>query len=250
MFTTMKETVSFLSCEMHDIIIEELSSQNIPLVPVLNLEVIQSPMRDGVVLDHADIIKLFSYYGEVLHVTTKHQEAKVHFKKIESAYFAQKTLHRKFISDLDLTLLVTWNSSFPIQKSLKPESFDNEKLYKYTCKYEIEISSCSEFQVARRIIGPKGKNMKKIIEICSQPGYSQEIIKLRLRGRGSGFKEGPYNEESFEPLHLCVSSKNYDRFQMACFEVEKLIKTVYSEYQVFLKKKGMEIVELGIKTMN
>lgn len=39
--------------------------------------------------------------------------------------------------------------------------------------------------------------MKKIVEICSknQDGTtSQDAVKLRLRGKGSGYKEGPLNK--------------------------------------------------------
>ena len=65
---------------------------------------------------------------------------------------------------------------------------------KYTCRYEIQIDNEKEFQVARRVIGSKGANMKRIIEECSE-GFDKsvnpyEIVKLRLRGKGSGFKEG------------------------------------------------------------
>ena len=50
--------------------------------------------------------------------------------------------------------------------------------------------------MARRIIGPKGSNMKKIIDNCmieigADPSFESDSIKLRLRGRGSGYKEGP-----------------------------------------------------------
>ena len=43
-----------------------------------------------------------------------------------------------------------------------------------------------------------------------------DVVKLRLRGKGSGFKEGPKQEESKEPLHLCISSRFYDKYKMAC----------------------------------
>lgn len=66
---------------------------------------------------------------------------------------------------------------------------------KYTCRFEIQIENEREFQVCRKIIGPKGSNMKQIIEFCCQDrlgdfSYFQEQIKLRLRGKGSGYKEG------------------------------------------------------------
>jgi len=86
---------------------------------------------------------------------------------------------------------------------------NEEKNYgKYTCKYEILIPNDKEFQIARRLIGSKGCNMKKIIDECKllEP-HSNDIVKLRLRGRGSGYKEGPQNKESDEPLHLCISAK-------------------------------------------
>ena len=66
---------------------------------------------------------------------------------------------------------------------------------KYTCRYDIQILNEKEFQVARRVIGSKGANMKRIIDQCSR-GFDKtvnpyEVVKLRLRGKGSGFKEGP-----------------------------------------------------------
>ena len=39
--------------------------------------------------------------------------------------------------------------------------------------------------------------MKKILEKCSYSidgRYIEDAVKLRLRGRGSGFKEGPNNQ--------------------------------------------------------
>ncbi len=62
----------------------------------------------------------------------------------------------------------------------------------------------------------KGQNMKNIINNCSACYQNfeiidnvdkQDIVKLRLRGQGSGYKEGPDKIESNEPLHLCVSSR-------------------------------------------
>lgn len=38
--------------------------------------------------------------------------------------------------------------------------------------------------------------MKKIVDLCSRDRdgkFINDAVKLRLRGRGSGYKEGPYN---------------------------------------------------------
>ena len=79
---------------------------------------------------------------------------------------------------------------------------------KFTCRYEIQIPNENGFKVAKRIIGYKGMNMKRIIEMCNmQLNISGHGVKLRLRGKGSGFIEKPDDKESDEDLHLCVSSK-------------------------------------------
>jgi len=112
---------------------------------------------------------------------------------------------------------------------------------KYTCKFEVQIENDNEFQVARRLIGAKGCNMKKIVEMCSRGKdgkFLSEAVKLRLRGRGSGYKEGPYNRESDDPLHLCISSKFLDQYKRACSLVQELITNVYEEYKRYCDRTG------------
>ncbi len=81
--------------------------------------------------------------------------------------------------------------------------------------------------------------MKRIIEICCKGtncDQYQDIVKLRLRGKGSGFKEGPKQEESNEPLHLCISSRFFDKYKIACQHVQELIQNIYEEYKRFCEK--------------
>ena len=83
--------------------------------------------------------------------------------------------------------------------------------------------------------------MKRIIEECSY-GFDREVnpyevVKLRLRGKGSGFKEGPKQEESEDPLNLCISSKYKDKYDYACSEMEKLLQQVYIEFYHFYQYK-------------
>lgn len=117
---------------------------------------------------------------------------------------------------------------------------------KYTCRYDIQIPNEREFQVARRLIGAKGCNMKRIISHCSKNmPQAMEVVKLRLRGKGSGFKEGPKQEESKEPLHLCISSRFYQQYMMACSQIEQLLLNVYEEF-----KKHCERHRKDIKSVN
>lgn len=94
--------------------------------------------------------------------------------------------------------------------------------------------------------------MKRIIELCSRNApKSSDVVKLRLRGKGSGFREGPTKEESADPLHLCISSRFYDKYKVACDCVQELILQVYEEYKKYCEKhrrdltSGMVSKELG-----
>jgi len=101
--------------------------------------------------------------------------------------------------------------------------------------------------------------MKKIVEQCSKNSdntITQDAVKLRLRGRGSGYKEGPYNKgknnliilESDEPLHLCISSKFLDKYKQSCSLVQELINNVYEEYKRFCSKNcKLGVSKLKIK---
>lgn len=69
----------------------------------------------------------------------------------------------------------------------KISQFFNTNEIKYTCRFDIQIDNDQEFHVARRIVGAKGCNMKRIIEVCSK-GTSDpngDYVKLKLRGRGT-----------------------------------------------------------------
>ena len=127
------------------------------------------------------------------------------------------------------------------QKQFNP-NYEEKNYGKYTCKYEILIPNDKDFQVARRLIGSKGCNMKKILNECKQNNNINDNIKLRLRGRGSGYKEGPQNKESDEPLHLCISAKNQEEMKKACGLVDDLLDKIYDEYKKFCIKNNISPV--------
>jgi hypothetical protein len=79
-----------------------------------------------------------------------------------------------------------------------------------------------------------------------------DIVKLRLRGKGSGFKEGPRQEESKEPIHLCISSKFYDKYQLACEMAQDLLTNVYEEFRRYSEKskKALRIVDPNAVIVN
>jgi hypothetical protein len=137
-------------------------------------------------------------------------------------------------------LSATEVNAFPAQ-NMSNEG-NQQWMNKLTCRYEIQIENDKDFQVARKIIGAKGCNMKRIVECCNKQagaqGQNGELVKLRLRGRGSGFKEGPEKQESQDPLHLCISAKTKEIYELACHLVEQLLVQIYEEYRKFCHVKG------------
>ena len=120
-------------------------------------------------------------------------------------------------------------------------NYNNSNIGKYICKYEILIPNEKDFRIAKRIIGSKGNNMKNIVDLV-------QGIKLRLRGKGSGFKEGPKNKESDEPLHLCISSKNIEEMNRACLLINNLLEKIYEDYKIYCYKNGLNPVpQIAIK---
>ena len=253
-----------------------LTQKGIPTThPTLKIEINTIYDQQILELEAEDVNKIFSTFGPIESVTvspTHKNSAVIVFKDIVSAYFAQQSLHMHQLPAYQARLSVKWviddnprfnpttitNPTSALENIYPPSSDSNSNTNckstsngKYTCRFEIQIENDKEFQVARRLIGPKGIHMKRIIEICSKgcTGPVQEVIKLRLRGRGSGFKEGPTQQESEEALHLCISSPYMDRYLTACEMCKELIRKVYDEYSIYCEEKGKYKVQLEIKMM-
>jgi len=101
---------------------------------------------------------------------------------------------------------------------------------KLQCQFTVGIEDDSKFRVVKRIIGNGGENMKRIAELSG--------AKLRLRGRGSKFLEGPEQQESTDGLMLCLSSQDKAGYEHAKELVTELLKNIYHSYDVFCQKPG------------
>ena len=228
-------------------VLEKLQSQRIHN-PCLKLEILDCK-TENFRIEESDVLKVFECFGEVDCLKIQGEHAIITYKEIVSAYFAIQILNGRELPELNVVLQVSWHSVPEERVPLKEISMNPEENLKYTCRFDIQIENDKEFQVARRLIGSKGCNMKKIIEKCCKGMNAQahDIIKLRLRGAGSGFKEGPNNSESLDSLHLCVSSKYHNKFLIAVKEIETLVKKIYKEYGEFCVAKGRPDPEISLK---
>lgn len=104
--------------------------------------------------------------------------------------------------------------------------------FKYVSRYIVQIENEKNFPVTKMIIGNNGKLLRKILlENCIN--FGDNTTKIRLRGRGSGYKEGPKNEESKDPMELCISSLNYISYCRCSMAIENLLLQIYSQYYIY-----------------
>lgn len=95
---------------------------------------------------------------------------------------------------------------------------------KRQCQFTIGIEEEPKFRVVRRLIGEHGKHVKRIAEVSGG-------AKLRLRGRGSGFLEGPEQEESSDPLMMCVSAPDERSYGIAVRLLREHLEDVYEQHR-------------------
>lgn len=110
---------------------------------------------------------------------------------------------------------------------------------KWQCQFIIGIDEEPTFRVVRRLLGPGGKNVKAIAE--------ETGAKLRLRGVGSKFLEGPQKLESTDPLMLCVSAPTDSGYDTAVHMVQEILQHIYIEYQEFQSNNGVCTSPLSIQ---
>ena len=252
--------------EVRQKVASKLEAQQITQ-PFLKLEV-KNCKTDGFKIEESDVRKVFDSFGEVDSLVLEGGTAVIKYKDVISAYFALTVLNGKELPDLNILIEVAWHKEpvfrSPLVELGKPadtpesktqqeikevkETQDSDENLKYTCRFEIQIENDKEFQVARRIIGSKGINMKRIIDKCCKGlgGRAHDVVKLRLRGKGSGFKEGPHNTESNDSIHLCISSKFQKKYEIAISEIEKLLKKVYHEFSDYCIKLGLPDPQLQV----
>eukprot|EP00435_Cladocopium_sp_Y103_P028027 s1294_g6.t7 len=110
---------------------------------------------------------------------------------------------------------------------------------KLQCQFIIGIEQDRAFNVKQRLLGTRGHHVKLIAQRAD--------CKLRLRGWGSGFKEGPRRRESMDPLMLCISSKNESKHREAVELVQGLVEDVYQQYRSFKDARGEVAPELKVQ---
>lgn len=98
--------------------------------------------------------------------------------------------------------------------------------FKFSEAVVIDIQG-SMFDIKKKLLG---NNASTIIQLVDEIG-SKNSLRIRMRGIGSGFIEGPSLQELQEPLHFNVSADNEPLLQAAVVKVRALIEKAKYEIQ-------------------
>lgn len=60
----------------------------------------------------------------------------------------------------------------------------------------------------------------------------QNKIRIRLRGIGSGFKEGTLQQELQEPMHFNISAENEELLRVAVDKIQNYITNTRNDYNI------------------
>ena len=226
-------------CEINRTVLDKLIALNItdPCIQLLASEAEPSHL----LLRENDIRLVAECFGKINSIIADRNTLVIRYKDLISAYFAVQVLNGKEIPEIPGRLSVKW---FVLPQHRRPLAYISSKTrgkVKFICRFDIQIQNEKEFQVGRRIIGLKGSNIKKILDKCSKDTKQKvhKLIKIRLRGIGSGYKERATKGESEDPLHLYISAKQKNAFQIAVAEIEVLLKEIYAQYSMHCTLKGI-----------
>lgn len=232
---------------------------------------------DGLKFDYQltedDVRKVFSRYGEVVHVHVDREgtTSQVQFEHPHQAMAAQHDLDRKQLAGMSGAFLrvdfamqgfdpalaqmaaataAAQNPWVPPMMPGLPGGMPGYSMAqpmmpglptsparpkKYTCKLEVGIENEGEFRVGSRVI-------QIARQIWQDPKFQEHGGKTRLRGKGIG---GPH--EADEPLALCISCRDQAAFDKATQFAEAQLQKVHADYKAACKEKGKPVPELTVK---
>jgi hypothetical protein len=90
--------------------------------------------------------------------------------------------------------------------------------FKYVSTVLIDLPG-SSYDIKRRVLGANASIIMGIVDSLG----SKHSIRVRMRGLGSGFTEGPTNTELPEPLHFNVSAESEALLQSVTVQVQALV---------------------------
>jgi len=96
----------------------------------------------------------------------------------------------------------------------------------------VPLSQVADFQLVPRIIGTGGSNVKAVASACGG--------KVRVRGRGSGYLEGPDRREADIPLQVVLSCNDAQSLETGVRMLSQLLNQMGEHYSQYCKKVDLK----------
>jgi len=117
------------------------------------------------------------------------------------------------------------------KRAKKSKKTGRKKQTKIVCTFDLDVADRRGFPFCGRFIGPKGANMKRIVNLCP-------TAKIRLRGKGSGHVVANRHSNDI-PLQIDLSCLGEDEFEVAKEEISKLLSEIYKEYEEYKREREL-----------
>lgn len=242
-----------------------------PMSPGLHVRV--DGLRFEYQLTEDDVRKVFSRYGDVVHVAVDAEgtTAQVQLGQPHQAFAAKHDLDKKELAGMSgaflrvdfvgqgpydsmlsqmaassygippmppmpgMGSLPGYPGSVPAQGGSGSPAGAAGRPKKYTCKLEVGIENEGEFRVGSRVI-------QIARTIWQEPRFQEHGGKTRLRGKGIGGQH-----EAEEPLALCISCCDQVAFDKAVSYAESQLQKVHNDYKAFCQEQGKPVPDLSVK---
>jgi hypothetical protein len=220
----------------------------------VNLKTLEIHCLSGIATEN-QIQKLVETFGQVDSFEMRDGGYFVTYAHSYEAMIAKETMDSITFDDIGFQLKVDWVKSKEAEMAFEiiptPEVFvpvirkaanikaEPPESLKYIARFPINLQDSDNFHLKEKILGAKGCNFKKIVEICAKdvgiPERPKDLIELRI---------------IYEPeFNVVVKSKFCSKFNTACALVYELITVVFEEYKRFCEIQGTNPGDLRIRKL-
>ena len=203
----------------------------------------------------SQIRKICETFGYIELFEMKEGAYFVNYLHSADAMIAKETIELISVEDTGFQLSVDWVKDKEVESVFEimptPEYFvpvlrkannmkvDPPESLKYIARFPLNLQESDNFHLKQKILGAKGCNFKKIVEICSKdcgiPDRPKDLIKIKL-----------IEEPEFT---IKLTSKYCSKFTIACSLVYELITVVLEEYKRYCEVQAIVPSDLRIRKL-
>ena len=154
--------------------------------------------------------------------------------EFEAEWFVPEEILRVF------EIMPTPDVFVPINKKTTGNSkFEPPEAIKYLARFPISMIDPEGFHLYEKLLGAKGCNFRKIVEICAKdfviPERPKDLIKLKIKNGAE--------------LEIKLTSRYSSKFNTACGLLYELITVVFEEYKRYCEIQGINPSDLRVRKL-